>query len=294
MGTKTTISSGNLEATVDSLGAELVSLKLDGEEYLWQADSKYWGRHAPVLFPIVGRIRNNEAVSAQGPVHLKQHGLARNLEHTLVSQTPSSVTYELVSTDDTRKDFPFDFKLNMTYSVADGKLTQQFEVTNTGDVTLPYTAGGHPAFNVPAPKDEGTDFSEYVLKFAEPWTYDAPTLVVKDGLWDQSKRMQLLENSDTLHLNHPLFDVDTLVFHSVPQNTVRLEGPQDHGVELDFPGLDYLGVWSAAHNAPFVAVEPWMGPATSLSDDDVFEHKTGMELLEPGASSVHAFTIRPF
>lgn len=294
MSKMTTITSGNLEATINSLGAELSSLKLDGQEYLWQAVEKYWGRHAPVLFPIVGRIRNNEATSAQGPVHLKQHGLARNFEHTLVEQTPTSVTYEFVSTDETRRDFPYDFKLNVTYTVADGKLEQRFEVTNTGDVTLPYQAGGHPAFNVPAPKDEGADFSDYSLKFAEPWTYSAPTLVVKDGLWDYGNMMDLLKDSDTLPLTHRTFDIDTLVFHDVPQNTVRLEGKQGHGVELDFPGMPYLGVWSAMHDAPFVAVEPWMGPADSTDSDGVFEHKTGIELLEPGASSVHSFSIRPY
>lgn len=293
MGT-VTIGEGKLQAQVKAKGAELCSLKLDGQEYLWQADPTWWGRHAPVLFPIVGSIRNNQANSKQGPVRLGRHGLARNYDHKVVEQTPNSVTFELSSTPETREQFPYDFKLNLSYTVKDQTLTQSFKVTNTGNVTLPYVLGGHPAFNVPTPAEKNASFDSYVLKFAEPWTYASPTLLAKEGLWDFGKRMALLDNSDTLHLNHRLFDVDTIVFQNVPQSTVRLEGPEGHGVQLDFPGFEYLGVWSAANDAPFVAVEPWTGPATATEEDDEFESKRGMAFLEPGQSSEHSFTIRPF
>lgn len=292
MSTITTIRKGNLEASIDSQGAQLMSVKRDGGEYLWQGDPKWWPRRAPVLFPIVGNIRNDEADSAQGKVRLGRHGIARNCDHAIAEATESSVTYELVSTPQTREKFPFDFKLNMTYALTDEVLIQRFQVTNTGDVTLPFTLGGHPAFNVPAPGDDA-DFSEYVLKFAEPWTFSTGTLV-EGGLWDLANRMPLLQDSDTLHLTHQLFSVDTLMFENVPQRTVQLLGPAGHGVELDFDGFDYLGVWSAANDAPFVAVEPWRGPATCTDEDDTFENKRGIDLLEPGEVAEYQFTIRPF
>ena len=269
-----------------------MSIKLDGNEYLWQRDEAFWPRCAPVLFPIVGNLRNDRADSAQGEVRFGRHGLARNYEHTLVASGDDYLTYELVSTDDTRAKFPFDFVLRMTYRIVGDALEQEFYVENTGDVTLPFVVGGHPAFNVPAPGDTA-DFSEYCLKFAEPWTYTSPTISTKTGLLDWQNRFGLLDNSDTLPLTHELFDVDTLTFEDVPQRTVTLIGPAGHGMRVDFDGFDYLGVWSAP-NAPFVALEPWCGTATRTDEDDVFEHKQGTIFLEPGESTTRTFVMRPF
>jgi len=290
----TTIRDGAVEASIDALGAQLMSLRLDGGEYLWQGDARWWSRRSPVLFPIVGSLRDDRATSAAGEVRLGRHGLARNFEHAVVSSSETSVTYELVSSDETRADFPFDFRLNMAYTVEGGCVEQSFSVTNTGDTDLPFVVGGHPAFNVPAPGGEGEDFSDYTLVFERPWTYASPTIDVETGILDFSNRFTLLDDTDTLRLDHRLFDVDTLVFEDVPARTVRLVGPQGHGVVVSFAGFDYLGVWSAAGDAPFVAVEPWTGCATATDESDVFEEKRGMACLAPGETATHAFTMRPF
>lgn len=289
----TTIRSGLIEASVDSLGAQLVSLKKEGKEFLWQRDASWWPRSAPVLFPIVGNIRNDRADSAQGEVKFGRHGLARMFEHEVVEALEDSVTYELVSNDETRAMFPYDFKLNMTYRIVGDALEQEFAVTNTGDVTLPFVVGGHPAFNVPAPGCEDEDFSDYKLVFAKKWTYASPTISTETGLLDYANRFTLVDDSDELPLTHRLFDVDTLTFEDVPERTVSLVGPSGHGMRVDFPGFDYLGVWSAANDAPFVALEPWCGTATRTDEDDVFEHKQGMSFLEPSEKSVCAFRMLP-
>ena len=179
MSSVVTIQKGGLTAKIDSMGAELQSLALDGREYLWQADPAFWGKHAPVLFPIVGSIRNDVAESAEGPCHMGRHGVARINEHEVVSTSDdgSSVTFELVSNDETRAQYPYDFKLNMTYAITgDATLTQTFRVENTGNVDLPFSVGGHPAFNIPV---EGTDeaYEDYEFRFAEAWTADCPKLV---------------------------------------------------------------------------------------------------------------------
>lgn len=292
MATVTSIASGRITAAVNAAGAQLMSLTLDGGEYLWQRDEKYWPRCAPVLFPIVGNLRNDRATSAQGDIAFGRHGLARNYDHTLIEQGDDFLTYELVSNDDTKAKFPYDFCLRMTYRIVDDGLAQEFYVENTGDVTLPFVVGGHPAFNVPAPGDDA-DFAAYELKFAEPWSYASPTISTETGLLDWQNRFTLLENSDTLPLTHELFDVDTLTFENVPQRTVCLVGPAGHGMRVDFDGFDYLGVWSAP-GAPFVALEPWVGTATRTDEDDVFEHKQGMLFLEPGESITKTFVMRPF
>lgn len=288
-----TITYGALEATVDTAGAQLMSLKKDEGEYLWQRDPQWWPRCAPVLFPIVGNIRNDRADSARGEIRFGRHGLARNYDFEVLEALEDRVTLSLTSNDDTRAKFPYDFKLDMTYALMDDALEQRFTVVNTGSVTLPFVVGGHPAFNVPAPGCEGEDFSDYALKFAEPWTYASPTISTETGLIDFRTRFSLLEDSDTLPITHRLFDVDTLIFEDVPGRSVSLIGPSGHGMRVDFEGFDYLGVWSAANDAPFVALEPWRGTATGTDEDDVFEHKRGMDFLEPGETAEYAFFMRP-
>ena len=150
MSTVTTIKRGGLTAAIDSMGAQLTSLALNGNEYLWQGDPAFWGKHAPILFPIVGSLRNNTATSAAGTCEMARHGIARIVEHKLVevSEDGSSVTYEITDTPESLKAFPFHFKLNMTYALTgDATLTQTFAVTNPAmwicrsrwAVTLPLT-----------------------------------------------------------------------------------------------------------------------------------------------------------
>lgn len=294
MGTLTTISSGNVSAQIDATGAQLMSLKLGEGEYLWQGDERFWPRRAPVLFPIVGVLRNGFATSAQGEVHLERHGIARLYDHVIVEQTPSSVTYELVSSDETRAAYPFDFRLNMTYAVDGEKLVQTFSVTNTGEVDLPFTFGGHPAFNVPVPGCEGESFSDYELVFPEKWTAVVPT-IDETGMHDFSSPHELFRDSDRMALSHELIErLLTVVFVDVPGSDVTLVGPSGHGVEVSFDGFGFLGVWTASSDAPFVAIEPWVGCATAYDESDVFEEKRGTIVLAPGETCEKSFSMRPF
>lgn len=288
------ISNDSLTADVDSMGAQLMSLTLDGSEYLWQGDARIWPRRAPVLFPIVGCLRNDHATSKAGDIHLKRHGIARLYDHKVVKASASSVTFELVSNEQTREAFPYDFTLNMSYAIADGALTQTFLVTNTGNCELPFTLGGHPAFNVPAPNaEEDESFSDYEIVFDEPWCISTPA-ISEEGIHDFDSVTVLAEHSRHLHLSHELFEkLLTITLYDVPGRHVRLLGPSGHGIEMSFEGFDYLGLWTASADAPFVAVEPWCGCATAKDESDVFEEKRGIITLEPGESCERAFSMRP-
>lgn len=289
------ISSGKVTAAIDPMGAQLSSLQLDGREYLWQGDPAYWGRRAPVLFPIVGSLRNGRAESAQGPCIMGRHGIARNYEHAVVAQDASSVTFELCENGETLAAYPYRFKLNMAYAIAgEGALSQTFTVTNPGKVPLPFCVGGHPAFNTPMPSSEGEAFEDYVLEFAKPWTCALP-IIGNDGLmsWDDS--FECPKESKTVKLTHRSFDHDALMFTDVPARTLTLRGTKSgHGVRIDFPGFKYIGVWSAANDAPFIALEPWTGHTTANDESDVFEEKAGMTILRPGETKRLSFTITLF
>lgn len=293
MGT-VTIRHKNLEATIDSMGAQLMSLKLAGGEYLWQGDKRWWSRRAPVLFPIVGCLRNDFATSTQGDVRLKRHGIARLYDHEVASISEDTVTFRLTSSDETRAAFPYDFELGMTYALSDECLTQTFAVTNTGSVALPFTLGGHPAFNIPIPGSDEA-FDEYEFRFTRPWTAYTPA-IDGDGIADFGTKTLLMDGSDVLPLSHELIDrLLTITLLDVPDRTITLVGPSSgHGVTLDFAGFDYLGIWTAALDAPFVAIEPWRGCATALDESDAFEDKRGITILHPDETGRYSFDIRPF
>ena len=313
---------GRLSVAVDPMGAQLLSLQLDGCEYLWQGDPRFWARRAPVLFPVVGSLRDGRAESAQGPCVMGRHGIARNYEHAVVDRAAdgSSVTFELRDSAETRAAYPYSFKLNMTYVITgEATLSQTFRVTNTGDATLPFCVGGHPAFNVPvgaspqgacAAEGEpcggsdaarvplsaaaGEAFEDYVLKFVRPWSCTLP-VIGEDGLMSWDNAFECPQGSDTVALTHASFAHDVLMFTDVPDSVLTLLGTKTgHGVRVEFPGFPYIGVWSAANDAPFVALEPWSGHTTAHDEDDVFERKAGMTLLAPGETSERTFSITLF
>lgn len=292
-----TLRSGRLSAAINPLGAQLFNLQLDGREYLWQGDPAFWARRAPVLFPIVGSLCNGRAESAAGPCVMGRHGVARNYEHAVVGRAAdgSAVTFELRDNAETRAAYPYRFKLNMTYAITgEATLSQTFRVTNTGDVPLPFCVGGHPAFNVPLPGVQGEAFEDYVLKFSRPWTCTLP-VIGEDGLMSWDNAYECPQGSDTVPLTHASFAHDALMFTDAPDSTLTLLGTKSgHGARVEFPGFRYIGVWSAANNAPFVALEPWTGHTDERTGEGVFERKAGMTMLAPGETDERTFRITLF
>ena len=299
MATMVTLSSGSLTASIDTLGAQLMSLRLDEAEYLWQGDPTWWPRRAPILFPIVGVLKNGKAESAEGTVTLARHGLARLNEFEVVEKNNSSVTLQLTSTEETRKSYPYDFELRLIFSVAGDTLTQTYEVTNPANVVLPFTLGAHPAFNIPIPGVEAASLDQYHLLFTHSWTSYGPS-ITDEGLCDYATPQKLIVDSDTLPLSWELIDREkTITLEDVPDRRITLtadvENASDsHGIQMDFEGFDYLGIWSAASGCPFVALEPWCGIADTVDCDGIFEHKSGIISLEPGQSIAKTMNIRVF
>lgn len=293
------ISSNSLTASIDTMGAQLMNLRKGESEYLWQGDSNWWPRRAPILFPIVGVLKDSKAESAEGTISLSRHGLARLNEFKVVEQSTSSVTLQLKSTEETRKSYPYDFELKLIFSVDGDTLTQTYKVTNPANVVLPFTLGAHPAFNIPIPGVEAASLDQYHLSFTRSWTSYGPS-ITDNGLCDYATPQKLIVDSDTLPLSWELIDREkTITLEDVPDRRITLTAnaeasSETHGIQMDFEGFDYLGIWSAAPGCPFVALEPWCGIADTVDTDGVFEHKPGIISLEPGQSIAKTLSVKVF
>ena len=293
------ISSNSLTASIDTMGAQLMSLRKGESEYLWQGDSNWWPRRAPILFPIVGVLKDSKAQSAEGTISLARHGLARLTQFEVVEQSPSSVTLQLKSTEETLKSYPYDFELKLIFSVAGDTLTQSYKVTNPANVVLPFTLGAHPAFNIPIPGVEAASLDQYYLLFTRSWTSYGPS-ITDEGLCDYATPQRLVVDSDTLPLSWDLIDREkTITLEDVPDRRITLAANMEasseaHGIQMEFDGFDYLGIWSAAPGCPFVALEPWCGIADTVDTDGIFEHKPGIICLDPEQSITKTLSIKVF
>ena len=280
-----------ISAAFKTMGAELTSLKnTEGTEYLWQGNPDYWSGQAPVLFPIIGCLRNGTAsVSGDKTCSFGRHGIARRKEFTLISSTEDKAVFSLKADEETKKQYPFDFELQMTYELDGQKLKITHTVINHDSIPMPFCVGGHPAFNCPI--SEGEDFEDYVVEFEYPETADC-ALLNEDALIDNGNRVPILKDSSTLPVKHEMFYNDALIFDQLKSRKVSLKHKdQEKGICVSFPDFDYLGVWSSANDGPFVALEPWSGTSTCTDEDDVFEHKRGIKTLQPGEETSLSFTI---
>lgn len=269
-------------------GAMLHSLVKDGVEYLWQGDKKYWVGQAPVCFPITGVLRDSKAVAFGKPCEMKRHGVARINPFEINEQGANFVSFIQHSSEETKKAFPFDYSLEIRYTVLKNSVTTRYTVKNTGKDRLPFVIGGHPAFNCPL--ESGEKFEDYSVEFSGAVNQKCLRPDVETGLVDISKRYDVLDAPNKINLNHSLFDLDAMVFDNIkPKSAVLSAGGR--GVKIDYQDFDNLLVWSSSNGGNFVALEPWTGISTCSDEDSIFENKRGMTVLEPDCEASFAFKI---
>lgn len=276
------IESNQLKVSINEKGAELNSIwhKQFQIEYLWNADPKFWEKKSPVLFPIVGTLKNNSYFFNQKKYTLSRHGFARDLIFMLTHQQRDSITFTLHSNEDTLTNFPFLFQFNITYTVSENELSVTYTVINKEKQQAMYfSVGGHPAFKVPLA--EGSAYEDYVLVFnkqenAGRWP------ISKEGLIEKHAEV-LLENTNMLHLTKDLFKKDALVFKNLQSDRVKLHSDKtNHGLEFYFQDFPFLGLW-AAPDANFVCIEPWCGIADSIDSNQQLTEKEGINFLNAGS-----------
>ncbi len=288
---KQKIQSESASAEICSLGAELTSLSdKEGTQYLWQGDPAFWAGQSPILFPIVGSIRDKKAiVGGNKTCNMERHGVVRKQEFRLIDSTADSATFSVVSNAETKERFPYDFELQMKYSLKGKTLTISFTVINKDSEPLPFFVGGHPAFRCPLL--EGESFEDYVVEFDQKEYANCPR-PLKNGLVDMEHRTLILNNSKTFPLDRTWFSYDCQIFDQLKSRSAKLYNPASgRGVKVDFAGFDYLVVWSSKNGGDFVAVEPWTGLSTCNDEDDIFENKRGVKILAPNASKTLSYDV---
>jgi galactose mutarotase-like enzyme len=282
MSTTIEISNGTLTATIHSLGAELISLKDSSREYIWQADPKYWPKHSPVLFPIVGGLKNDSYLY-KGKIHaMNRHGFARDNTFNLKSQTEDSAVFTLVSNNDTRVMYPFDFELEMRYALNGSTLSITYVVTNHGKEEMPFSIGAHPAFALPK------KFGDYSLKFEKDEPLESRQL--SENLITDTTVTHQAENG-VLPLDYKLFEKDALVFTNLQSRSVKLIEGDRPILEVSYQKFPHLGIWTK-ENAPFICIEPWQGYADKSDATGNIIEKEGILKLSPGAQYNAAIEIQ--
>ena len=284
------IETDEINVLTNPVGAMLCSLKKDGVEYLWQGDEEHWAGQAPICFPIVGVLPDGEAYAFGKKCTMKRHGIARISPFEVIEKNGERVAFCQRSSEETKKAFPFDYELVIAYSVEGSTVICEYTVLNTGKEKLPFVIGGHPAFNCPL--SEGERFEDYKVVFDKRMTKAVLRPDQITGLVDPEKRYPALDNSDTIELVHELFEEnDAMVFDGIEAKCATLIGPSGRGVKIEYEGFDNLLIWSACNRADFVALEPWTGISHCLDEDEAFENKRGMTILEPGERKTFKYMI---
>jgi galactose mutarotase-like enzyme len=282
-----TLRSDGIAATILAHGAELCSLKDSrGLELLWQAGPE-WPRHAPLLFPIVGKLKNDE-LRHRGKIYpMTQHGVARDHRFEWVEREPDHCTLVLTDNAATRQRYPFAFRLAVSYALQHADLDVMLEIANRGEETLPASIGAHPAFNWPL--FAGLEKQAYALTFSneEP----APVRRLKDGLLRAAPEPTPIHGK-TLALSERLFDDDAVILDRLASTSVRYAADRGPSIEMFWEGFPELGVWSKPGGAPFVCIEPWCGTASPSDFDGEFADKPGLMHIAPGEKQIQKYRIR--
>lgn len=280
-----TFGSAQLTAAVLAHGAELCLLRAaTGLDTLWPAGPA-WPRHAPVLFPIVGRLRDDRLNHASKAYRLTQHGFARDLPFVWLERTPDTAALMLCDTPETRAIYPFGFRLIIAYQVNANRLDISYTIENTGEATLPVSLGTHAAFRWPLVP--GTPKEDYALTFGAAET--APLLGVAGGLLMAAERPTPVRGR-TLALAESLFADDALILPRPASRSVRYAAAGGPSVTVGWDGFEQLGLWSRA-GGDFICIEPWRGMASPADFDGEFSEKPWLMLIPPGESEAALLSI---
>lgn len=280
-----------LKVSISDKGAEIRSIKSAKTdiEYLWQGSDVYWKDRATVIFPICGRLHQGKYTYQGKTYEMIIHGFAKKSIFQVVEHTPSKVVMQLTANDFTRAQYPFEFKLQLIYTLQGDKITQTYFVENTDDKTLIFTCGGHPGFNVPW--NSGEEYEDYYLEFAN----DKPQYNIffnEDGLFNGRKELQPMVDGKIIPLSHDLFDNDALFLQDGAKEVALKSRKNNTQIIVNYEDMTRVGFWKDEKTtAPFLCIEPWCGIPASAGVTDDLETKAEMTHLASGKTFSASFSI---
>lgn len=267
-----------LTAEFKTEGAELISLKdKNGVEFIWNGNPDFWNRHTPVLFPIVGGLKENTFFVGNNKYKMSQHGFARNSVFSVVSKSETTLVFELTSNQKTLENYPFEFVLQIQYTLNNNGLDTKYIVKNPSDSELLFSIGAHPAYACPFDKNHTRE--EYILIFDND---TAPESQLLENGSRTGETEKVFSQGGILDLPKNVFDNDAIVLNPNPFSEVSFvhEPTGKTYMSVTFNNFPYLGIWSKNQEAPFICIEPWHGIADHKDHNQQLKDKEGIIALD--------------
>jgi galactose mutarotase-like enzyme len=272
-----------LKVGIDRNGAEVrkVKNKKNNLDYMWTGDQAYWGRVSPVLFPIVGRLKDDQYQINERTYKLSQHGFLRDVEFDVLEQTATSADFIFESAGRFIEVYPYEFKAIIRYMLNDDSLIVKWEIVNENEQEMYFSIGAHPAFKIPLLEDE--TIGDYRLHFTPAMDKNVMEYELENSLLHEKG---CVNDIQTLPLMNTLFAHDALVYSNIDKITL-ISNKSSHGVEVLFENFPFVGIWSKYNEedgsiAPFVCIEPWYGVADRFDTSGDFKEKFGVNQIKPG------------
>lgn len=266
------LENNNFSIGILPTGAELRSVinKHTSKEYIWQADASVWNRSSPVLFPFVGRMKNDTYLYQHKTYNLPQHGFARNYDFKLLEHSENKAVFELLSNEQTLENYPFQFSLQLSYELNDNELILSYRVENNGTGDMYFSLGAHPAFNLT------DDINTYSLEFEREEAFERHLL---EGGLQIHKTEEVAIQGNRLQLNEKYFETDAIVLKGMQSKEICIINKNNKKeLSLKAEGFPYYGIW-AKKPYPFLCLEPWHGIADALTSTRNIEEKEGIKKL---------------
>lgn len=280
-----------LSVGVENTGAQLVSLysQLTQMEYLWQPGHETWAHSSMLLFPNPGRIAHDRILVGGKVYPATMHGFADNIPFTLVEHSNDKLVLELKDSDYTRKYFPYAFRLQVEFILQEEQLIQNFRIINDDAQPVYYCLGAHPGFYCPLVLGEKA--SDYTLTFDRPQNMDKLELEENTRLLTGNKT-PYLQNETTIPLHDHFFDNGPMLFEGMDAGSITLRSnTSGHFVKMGIEGFPNLCLWGVPTRMSLIAVEPWIGTSDRKDTDHIWEHKPGIQMVQPGEENVHTLTF---
>ncbi len=270
---------------INIFGAELKSYNINGNEIIWQSNPDIWKKSAPILFPFVGRLKDQKYIYNGKEYEISKHGFASTQTFAVESQHRDKISLILKSNSDLTKIYPFKFLLRVTYSIEKNILHVNYEVENHDENTMYFSIGSHPAISLPL---NNTKLEDYYIEFEENETLHPLKLV--DDLLEKQKK-PYLDNEKIIKIDEHTFDNDALIFSDVKSRNIFIKNDViNRNIKINMQQAPDLGIWSKS-GADYVCIEPWHGHDDTTDVSGILEEKPGIISIQPGDTFKTGYSI---